>query len=60
MAWYDEHRVVVIEREHGTKGIGTKGIGTCLPGLAIGAGAALLFAPASSAGEESADAPGEG
>ncbi len=55
MAWYDEHRVVVIEREHGTMGIGT-----CLHGLAIGAGAALLFAPASSSGEESADAPGEG
>ena len=35
---YDEDRVVVIERENGTKGIGT-----FLLGLAIGAGAALLF-----------------
>ncbi len=41
---YDEDRVVVIERENGTKGIGT-----FLLGLAIGAGAALLFAPASGA-----------
>ena len=41
---YDEDRVVVIERENGTNGIGT-----FLLGLAIGAGAALLFAPASGA-----------
>ncbi|WP_396199964.1 YtxH domain-containing protein [Gemmatimonas sp.] len=41
---YDEDRVVVIERENGTMGIGT-----FLLGLAIGAGAALLFAPASGA-----------
>jgi gas vesicle protein len=40
----DEDRVVVIER-----GNGTSGIGTFLLGLAIGAGAALLFAPASGA-----------
>ena len=47
MARYDESdddRVVVIER-----GNGTSGIGTFLLGLAIGAGAALLFAPASGA-----------
>ena len=55
MAWYDEHRVVVIEREKGTNGIGTFQLG-----LAIGAGAARPLAPASSAGEESAGAPGEG
>lgn len=41
---YDDDRVVVIERENGTSGIGT-----FLLGLAIGAGAALLFAPASGA-----------
>ena len=41
---YDDDRVVVIERENGTNGIGT-----FLLGLAIGAGAALLFAPASGA-----------
>jgi gas vesicle protein len=41
---YDDDRVVVIEREKGTNGIGT-----FLLGLAIGAGAALLFAPASGA-----------
>jgi gas vesicle protein len=41
---YDDNRVVVIEREKGTNGIGT-----FLLGLAIGAGAALLFAPASGA-----------
>ena len=47
MARYDESdddRVVVIER-----GNGASGIGTFLLGLAIGAGAALLFAPASGA-----------
>jgi hypothetical protein len=52
---YDNDRVVVIEREKGTNGIGTFQLG-----LAIGAGAARPFAPASSAGEESAGAPGEG
>ena len=41
---YDDDRVVVIER-----GNGTNGMGTFLLGLAIGAGAALLFAPASGA-----------
>ena len=41
---YDDDRVVVIERDGGV------GMGTFLLGLAIGAGAALLFAPAS--GEE--------
>ena len=41
---YDDDRVVVIERENGTNGLGT-----FLLGLAIGAGAALLFAPASGA-----------
>ncbi len=41
---YDDDRVVVIERDSGTNGIGT-----FLLGLAIGAGAALLFAPASGA-----------
>jgi gas vesicle protein len=41
---YDDDRVVVIERDKGTSGIGT-----FLLGLAIGAGAALLFAPASGA-----------
>jgi gas vesicle protein len=40
---YDDERVVVIERDSG----GTAGVGTFLLGLAIGAGAALLFAPAS-------------
>lgn len=41
---YDDDRVVVVERDGGTS------VGTFLLGLAIGAGAALLFAPAS--GEE--------
>ncbi len=41
---YDDDRVVVIDRDNGTSGIGT-----FLLGLAIGAGAALLFAPASGA-----------
>ena len=41
---YDDNRVVVIEREKGTNGMGM-----FLLGLAIGAGAALLFAPASGA-----------
>ncbi len=41
---YDDDRVVVIDRDNGTNGIGT-----FLLGLAIGAGAALLFAPASGA-----------
>lgn len=39
---YDDDRVVVIGRDNGSNGIGT-----LLLGLAIGAGAALLFAPAS-------------
>lgn len=42
---YDDERVVVIERDSGKAGVGMM-----LLGLAIGAGAALLFAPAS--GEE--------
>ncbi len=42
---YDDERVVVIERDNG----GAAGVGTFLLGLAIGAGAALLFAPASGA-----------
>ncbi len=42
---YDDERVVVIERDGG----GAAGVGTFLLGLAIGAGAALLFAPASGA-----------
>ena len=41
---YDDDRVVVVERDSGSS------MGTFLLGLAIGAGAALLFAPAS--GEE--------
>jgi len=42
---YDDERVVVIKRDGGNAGVGMM-----LLGLAIGAGAALLFAPAS--GEE--------
>ncbi len=42
---YDDDRVVIVERESGGSSVGT-----FLLGLAIGAGAALLFAPAS--GEE--------
>lgn len=38
---YDDERVVVIEKDSGN------GVGMLLLGLAIGAGAALLFAPAS-------------
>ncbi|MCO4101547.1 YtxH domain-containing protein [Gemmatimonas sp.] len=38
---YDDDRVVVIEKDS------TNGIGMLLLGLAVGAGAALLFAPAS-------------
>ncbi len=38
---YDDDRVVVIEKDSGN------GVGMLLLGLAIGAGAALLFAPAS-------------
>lgn len=41
---YDDDRVVVIERDGGSNGVGM-----LLLGLAIGAGAALLFAPASGA-----------
>ena len=41
---YDDDRVVVIERDGGGNGVGM-----LLLGLAIGAGAALLFAPASGA-----------
>ena len=41
---YDDERMVVVERD------GKSGVGMLLLGLAIGAGAALLFAPAS--GEE--------
>lgn len=41
---YDDERVVIVERDGGM------GVGTFLLGLAVGAGAALLFAPAS--GEE--------
>ncbi len=41
---YDDERVVVVQRESAS------GVGMLLLGLAIGAGAALLFAPAS--GEE--------
>ena len=50
---YDDDRVVVIDRDNGSNGIGT-----LLLGLAIGAGAALLFAPASGAVELSHHAPG--
>lgn len=39
---YDDDRVVIIERDNGSSGIGMM-----LIGLAIGAGAALLLAPAS-------------
>ena len=42
---YDDDRVVIVERDGGSSSMGT-----FLLGLAIGAGAALLFAPAS--GEE--------
>jgi len=41
---YDDERLMVVERD------GSKGVGMLLLGLALGAGAALLFAPAS--GEE--------
>jgi gas vesicle protein len=41
---YDDERVVVIRRDRGTAGVGM-----LLLGLALGAGAALLFAPASGA-----------
>lgn len=44
---YDDERVVVVEQG------GSGGLGMLLLGLAIGAGAALLFAPAS--GEETRD-----
>jgi gas vesicle protein len=44
---YDDERVVVVEQG------GASGVGMLLLGLAIGAGAALLFAPAS--GEETRD-----
>lgn len=40
---YDDDRVVVIEKD------GNNGVGMLLLGLALGAGAALLFAPASGA-----------
>lgn len=44
---YDDERVVVVEQG------GSSGLGMLLLGLAVGAGAALLFAPAS--GEETRD-----